>query len=651
MAFWTAMTPTLYTIGAISVLLGMPARFASLARFLVCAIAAVLMARYGLWRTYHTMDTPNASLESLWQWTFYLAEVPTIVSGMVALLTLSRTKDRSAEASDNQNWLAAGNHSIDILIATYNEEHAILERTIIGAKRQDYPNFRVFVLDDGNRPWLADLCGELDVFYLTRTENSHAKSGNMNHAVRYLTENGGLSDFIAVLDADFIAQPDFLRRAAALFRDPTVGVVQTPQNFFNLDPIQHAFGSGAVLPDEQRFFFDTVLPSRDAWGTAFCCGTSSICRREALLDIGGFPTESVTEDMLLSIKMKTRGWRTVYLSEKLSYGLAPEGLSEYITQRGRWCIGFMQIFVGEWGPFRDNNLGVIDRMGLIDTFLFWATSYPFKLLCLLVPTVYWLTGATAVVASTDDLMSYMVPCALSQVVVFAALSKGRILPVLTDASQLLVTIDIMRAATIGLLYPKNQKFKVTDKGGNRDTLRIHWHILRRFLTLAAIMVGAMIYAYCADVVDFRSEASRIILFWSYYAFIVLIVAAIICIELPRPREEVFDCREDVKAFTGARELTLSVRRLSLSGAVAGATEALPAAISLLFAGIDGEVEATVTRQDAARTELELRLTGSQRRQMIAKIFSQAYIERPEALNSMSIYARLAQGLFLRPSAG
>ena len=62
--------------------------------------------------------------------------------------------------------------------------------------------------------------------------------------------------------------------------------------------------------------------------------------------IGGFPTESVTEDFLLTLRLSENGWRTVYLNEPLTEGLAPEGLQEYIVQRGRWCLGMMQIVRG-----------------------------------------------------------------------------------------------------------------------------------------------------------------------------------------------------------------------------------------------------------------------------------------------------------------
>ena len=72
---------------------------------------------------------------------------------------------------------------VDVFICTYNEEEAILERTIIGALSMDYPRYRVWVLDDGRRAWLEALCERLGSGYLTRPDNAHAKAGNINNGL------------------------------------------------------------------------------------------------------------------------------------------------------------------------------------------------------------------------------------------------------------------------------------------------------------------------------------------------------------------------------------------------------------------------------------------------------------------------------------
>ena len=198
----------------------------------------------------------------------------------LALFFLTRTKDRTPEASANVPWLKSLPEQplVDVLICTYNEEEAILERTIIGALGIDYPRYRLWVCDDGRRPWLKALCERHSCGYLTRPDNRHAKAGNINNALKHLaTLRSSRSSFPSSMPTSS-PNRSFLTRAVSLMREPDVGVVQTPQHFFNPDPIQTNLNLARVWPDEQRFFFDIVMPSKDAWNGAFCCGTSSVLR-------------------------------------------------------------------------------------------------------------------------------------------------------------------------------------------------------------------------------------------------------------------------------------------------------------------------------------------------------------------------------------
>jgi len=194
---------------------------------------------------------------------FIVVEAFEKLRAILAAACLSRTRERSSEVDANLPWLAAQFPAprVDVLICTYNEEEAILERTIVGALGMIYPNFRVWVLDDGRRDWLRDLCERAGCRYLSRSTNAHAKAGNINNALRQLAGLDEKPDFISILDADFVCSSNFLTRAMALFRDPKVGLVQTPQHFYNNDPIQMNLLLERVWPDEQRLFFDIVQPA------------------------------------------------------------------------------------------------------------------------------------------------------------------------------------------------------------------------------------------------------------------------------------------------------------------------------------------------------------------------------------------------------
>eukprot|EP00913_Durusdinium_trenchii_P004227 g3919.t1 len=444
-------------------------------------------------------------------------------------------------------WRPAKDPKVAIMIATYNEDRAVLERTIVGAKASDHSNCDVLVLDDGRRDWLRDFSEGLGVRYVRRPDNKGSKAGNINHALGLLAQQPDPPDFVAVLDADFVPHADFIPRALALFHQADVGLVQTPQHFFNPDPIQHNLGLSRSYPDEQRFFFDHLQPSRDAWGIAFCCGTSSVIRWQALQAAGGFPTDSITEDFMLTLALQELGFRTVYLNEALTEGLAPEGLKEYVTQRARWCLGLMQIARGRLGPLARNNLRLRDRWSVLDSVFFWLTTFTFRIASMTFPLLYWFFNVTVVNASVSDVISYFGTYMIWILFVLNFLSSGMVIPIVNDVSQLLGAIPISRAAIVGLVKPKGHPFSVTAKGGDRTKVIIQWRLMRPFLILAVLTVIGMFIGIFSDRFAFNDagDGKVVILFWTVYNLVILGVTLAVCIELPRVERHFADRPERI----------------------------------------------------------------------------------------------------------
>ncbi|WGR94614.1 glycosyltransferase [Bradyrhizobium sp. ISRA443] len=640
-----SLAPTLVTVGAAVLVLPMLDPRSSLERALPCAVCLVLIGRTLAWRLTSTLPPFSFDLDTLWAYLFASIEALSTVSSMLLFFFLARTRDRRPEADRAQSWVTTHRPRIDLLIPTYDEDAAILERTIIGAQAQDYDNYRVYVLDDGKREWLRDLCRRRDVGYLVRTGNSHAKAGNINNAIEVLGHAIQPAEFIAVLDADFVAQPKFLSRAVSLFADASVGCVQTPQHFFNTDPLQHGFRASSHWPDEQRFFFDVLLASKDAWGAAFCCGTSSICRREALEAIGGVPTESVTEDMLLSLKLKAAGWKTVYLNERLSMGLAPEGVSEYITQRSRWCIGFMQIARGDWGPFGRARLPLIDRISLFDAFLYWGPSFPFRIMCLAAPVVYGLTGAAVIYADADGVLMHYGPSICAAVATLAWITSGRVLPIVTDAAQLLVAVDAMKAAVFGFLRPAGQKFRVTAKGRARDRVTVQGPIFFKVLlpllvlTLSAIVYGTQ-YPFSPVYGD---RSAPIWLFWAYYNMTVLLVTTLTCIELPRPKFEGFRADEAVTLMVGSAVYRARMLVLSDTGATLQGLPSIPvgAPCTVRLSTIEAPIPSRLIRTGKRTAEIAFEASPPIGEAIIRKLFSGPYQISPQHFRFTGVLAAIA----------
>jgi cellulose synthase (UDP-forming) len=168
--------------------------------------------------------------------------------------------------------------TVDVFITTYSEEIELVAETARAAMKIRYPH-RTWVLDDGKRAEMKQVCDAIGCGYITRgpewdNRPRHAKAGNVNNA---LMQTDGA--FILILDADQIPEPEILDRTLGYFDDPQVAFVQTPQYFYNVtdgDP----FGSQAPL------FYGPIQEGKDGWNSAFFCGSNAVLRREALFQLG-----------------------------------------------------------------------------------------------------------------------------------------------------------------------------------------------------------------------------------------------------------------------------------------------------------------------------------------------------------------------------
>jgi cellulose synthase (UDP-forming) len=384
------------------------------------------------------------------------------------------------------------------------------------------------------------MAAELGVNYLWRDKNTDFKAGNLNHALTHLMSLERRSEFLAVFDADFIVKTRFLERVVALMRDPDVAIVQTPQHFYNSDPFQLSFRAQRCWPDDQRFLFDVLLPALDARGAALCCGTSFLLRVSHLLSIGGFPTESICEDTLMSYKLAQRGLQTIYLNEALSHGLSPEGLGEYLKQRFRWCLGTMQCIASRWGPGQQSS-SLWKRFQNRALLYRWGYFSFMRYAWMSVPLLHWFFGVSVIWATVKEALPVMLPLAAVKWGT-AWLTGARSLPVVTEAADLLASFSVLPATVRWLCDPTKYTFQVTQKGTNRREVRIQWAVLRWIGLLVAVQIVGICYA---STDPYGSPDIRLWNYtWAYYALLVLSVALVPCFEPARQRlEERFRCVE------------------------------------------------------------------------------------------------------------
>jgi cellulose synthase (UDP-forming) len=476
------------------------------------------------------------------------------------------------------------------------------------------------VLDDTRRDWLRDYCEEVGARYLTRPDNHHAKAGNLNSGWRQTAAITN-APLILVLDADFAPQRQMLRRMVGLFLDPKVGVVQTPQFYFNPDPIQHNLGIAGSWVDDQRVFFDLFQPAKDAWGCAFCVGTGFIVRRDLLDLMGGFPQGAVSEDIYLTYSLMRRGLQTRWLNERLSVGLSAEDMAEYCTQRARWCLGTIQVALLPDGPFVGSGYSLGQRLHYLHGLLHWL-SKPFLLLLLLGPAIYWVFGIPAFQADHVDFVTYGVPALACFWIHSAWISGGRSLPLFTEVSHAVAALPVTMSLVSAALRPFGRPFKVTAKGRSRSAMTFNQGFVAGFgAILAANLLGIGWSLVGPDQPVEVAPEDVMNIVWASIAIILALVCMLVCCELPRPRgEERFDVHW---ALPGVTVEDCSVSGARLRYADPATRPAIGAGFSLTLPEV-GTVMGRVVRHAGDGTAgIAWEMDGLARRRMIALLFSRA----------------------------
>ncbi|MDB5578330.1 MAG: glycosyl transferase, family 2 [Bradyrhizobium sp.] len=593
-------------------------------RILFGSTAGSLLMMYALWRWHDTLPAFTVSVQTLWEYFFFAFEALAITYTMMSIVILFRSIDRSGQADAAQDRMERQGDfpPVDIFICTYDEPLEILEKSILTALALDYPDATVWVLDDTRRRWLGEYCAAVGARYVTRDNNRHAKAGNLNNGLA-VTAAETNAPVILVLDADFAPHRDFLKRSVGLLSNPDVAVVQTPQFYYNPDPIQHNLLAAQSWVDDQRFFFDIFQPAKDAWGCAFCVGTSFVVRRDRLNEIGGFPSQAISEDINLTYTMLAKGYETWWLNEKLSIGLSAEGIPEYITQRARWCLGTIQVALLRNGPLFGSGFTLTQRWHYLHGVLNWLCK-PFLVLLLIAPPIYWFAGMPAFETDYLSFLRYGVPALLGQIIYMGWISRSRTLPFFMEATHAVTAFAVTATLLSAVVKPFGRPFKITDKGGDRSAPRTHWKLASVFglisLSSALSIVWAFISPYAASEI---SSLDFFNLLWAGIAMLIAFIAFLVCFELPRS-EALFAVDEAAKLALDGHVTTARVTGLSTSSAQISLDRMFPVRLScqtvrLYLDGL-GWIEAEISSSSKTVIRLQLRPTFAQHKKLVVRLF-------------------------------
>ena len=626
-------------------------------RTLVVGILAVLTARYLLWRSLSTLNL-STPLNGVFSLGLFFLELIMLVGGIIQLILLLRVRgsrsdpdgSRRPEADRLSEAVLSGvfTPTVDIFIPTYNEPPFILQRTVIGCQALEYAAKTIYLLDDTRRPEMKALAEALGCKYISRPDNHHAKAGNLNHAIAHTT-----GELIVIFDADFVPTQNFLTRTVGFFQEAQVALVQTPQAFYNPDPIARNLGLEHILTPEEEVFYRQIQPIRDGAGGVICSGTSFVVRRSALVETGCFVTESLSEDFFTGIRLAAQGYRLVYLNEKLSAGLAAESMADQALQRVRWAQGTLQAFFVKANPLTIRGLRPIQRLAYLEGLLHWFTSIS-RVGFLLMPIAYAFLGVIPLRATGADLLYFFVPYYLVNLSVFSWLNNRSRSALLADIYSLVLCFPLALTVIKTMLNPFGKGFKVTPKGTSSDRFFFNWQlafpliivfIASAFSLWTSLGITLAIGMWQPDMSPVMAEKMNgfdLGLIWSVYNLLTLGIALLVLLDVPRlSLYEWFDLRRTVQLRVGEQLFWGSTTALSEVGAVVVLTQmgfplavqssnnqgdadaTVPVSLAILEAGLTLRGRATCTSANdgypTVRVSFEA-LTLQQQRQLVEMLF-------------------------------
>ncbi len=240
---------------------------------------------------------------------------------------------------------------VSIHIPACREPVDMLKLTLDSVARLNYPNFEcVLVINNTPDPaqWrpVEEHCRELGPRFKFVYAQSLAgfKAGALRLALAHTARD---AEIIGVLDADYTVHPDWLKDLVPGFADPTVGLIQAPQDHRDGDrSVMHH-----VMNAEYAGFFDTGMVQRNENNAIIVHGTMCLVRRTALDASGGWSSDTICEDTDLGLSILEQGWRALYTNRRYGWGLLPDSFQAFKKQRYRWASGGAQILKKHWRRF------------------------------------------------------------------------------------------------------------------------------------------------------------------------------------------------------------------------------------------------------------------------------------------------------------
>lgn len=366
---------------------------------------------------------------------------------------------------------------VSIHVAACREQPDVLNATLASLSRLDYPNYEVVVLINNTeeehlvRP-VEEMCRALGPKFKFHwyKKISGFKAGALNAALRHTDP---AAEIVAVLDADYTVSPDWLSKLAPTFADPSVGIVQAPQEHRD----GHETALKAAMTAEYRPFFDVGMQEGVSSQAFICHGTMIMLRRSAMDQVGGWSEAGICEDTELGLRILSAGYRAAYTDERLGAGLAPDNFMQFRKQRDRWVFGSTQIVRAHWKKFLPGaaELSARQKLGYVTNWIRWWSDAVG--LFAAVAAVVWTFASLVLplhlppVAATAAVLGALVLRAASSLLASRYASGNSWTHSLGACAVGMALSTTVALAVVRGLVRKHDAFRVTAKGGKRTAGR------------------------------------------------------------------------------------------------------------------------------------------------------------------------------------
>jgi cellulose synthase (UDP-forming) len=495
--------------------------------------------RYGFWRISGTVkffqDPANhwGALDAFFIVSLILAEVYAFFILFLGYFqTIWPLRRAPVALPDNSDeW-----PHIDVLIPTYNEPLEVVRYTALGALNMDWPADRmhIYILDDGRRKEFEQFAFEAGVGYKIRPDNTHAKAGNINTALKSMT-----SPYIAIFDCDHVPTRSFLQMTMGWFlRDHNLAMLQTPHHFYSPDPFERNLGQFRIIPNEGELFYGIVQDGNDFWNSTFFCGSCAVLRRTALDEIGGIAVETVTEDAHTSLRMQMNGWNTAYINIPQAAGLATERLSAHVGQRIRWARGMIQILRTD-NPLFAPGLKFAQRLCYFNAMCHFLYAVP-RLIFLSAPLIFLLLNHTNVPGYWAAILAYALPHLILSNVTNSRIQGEHRHSFWNEIYETVLSPYILLPTMMALINPKLGKFNVTAKGGVVKKTFFDTKIAQPFLILLLFNFAGILISLPRFFIWDRDRPGTVVMnvIWCTFNIIILGVTTAVAREMRQLRTTV-----------------------------------------------------------------------------------------------------------------